>query len=99
MPFSQILFDVDAAGIALITINRPTKLNALNREVLDELESAFDRVATDANARAAIITGAGDKAFVAGAVISGRAGRAAIGAEGSLRTRASTLPRRGGLGE
>ena len=64
MPFSQILFDVDAAGIALITINRPTKLNALNRAVLEELESAFDRVATDANARAAIITGAGDKAFV-----------------------------------
>src|SRR2546423_3231581 len=93
MPFSQILFDVDAAGIALIRINRPTKLNALNRAVLEELESAFDRVATDANARAAIITGAGDKAFVAGADIQELAALTAIEAE-ALSRRGQTIFRR-----
>ena len=67
--FDHILFAVDDAGIALITINRPGKRNALSRAVLEELEAAFDRVAHDAAIRAAIVTGAGDAAFVAGADI------------------------------
>ena len=44
MPYSHILFDVDDAGIALITLNRPAKLNALSREVIGELDDAFRRV-------------------------------------------------------
>jgi enoyl-CoA hydratase len=67
--FDHILFSVDDAGIALITINRPAKRNALSRAVLAELETAFDRVAGEAAIRAAIVTGAGEAAFVAGADI------------------------------
>ena len=57
-------------GLLLITINRPDKLNALNKEVLDELSRAVDEINDDVNVKAAILTGAGSKAFVAGADIS-----------------------------
>jgi enoyl-CoA hydratase len=70
MPYSQILFDVDDAGIALIAINRPQKLNALSHDVMGELDDAFGTVLDDAAIRAAIVTGTGEKAFVAGADIS-----------------------------
>ena len=56
--------------IFTITINRPDKLNALNKTVLEELDAAIDVVYSDQNIKAAIITGAGEKAFVAGADIS-----------------------------
>jgi enoyl-CoA hydratase len=70
MPYQHILFEVEANGIALLTVNRPAKLNALSREVVGELSDAFDRMAADLQVRAAIITGAGEKAFVAGADIN-----------------------------
>src|SRR5215472_13401909 len=70
MPYSHILFEVDDAGVALITVNRPQKLNALSGEVIVELGQAFDQVASDGGIRAAIVTGAGEKAFVAGADIN-----------------------------
>jgi enoyl-CoA hydratase len=57
-------------GIFIITINRPDKLNALNKKVLDELDDAIQLVYDDENIKAAIITGQGNKAFVAGADIS-----------------------------
>ena len=69
MPYSHILFDVSDAGIALITINRPDKLNALSGAVIGELEEAFAEVKRRPEIRAAILTGAGEKAFVAGADI------------------------------
>ncbi|MCU1236967.1 MAG: short chain enoyl-CoA hydratase [Candidatus Solibacter sp.] len=69
MPYSHILFDVSDAGIALITINRPDKLNALSGAVIGELEQAFAEVTRKPEVRAAILTGAGEKAFVAGADI------------------------------
>src|SRR4051794_7376254 len=69
MPYSHILFDVSDAGIALITIDRPEKLNALSGAVIDDLSEAFARVTGDPGIRAAILTGAGEKAFVAGADI------------------------------
>ncbi|PTX62578.1 short chain enoyl-CoA hydratase [Melghirimyces profundicolus] len=56
-------------GWALLTIDRPKVLNALNRETLDELEQALDRVEESGDIRALIITGSGEKAFVAGADI------------------------------
>lgn len=70
MSYSNILFDVDGERIALITINRPDKLNALNRDTIAELRDAFGRVETDTGIRALILTGAGDKSFVAGADIN-----------------------------
>jgi enoyl-CoA hydratase len=93
MSYSQILFDVDAAGVALITINRPDKLNALNRAVIDELEQAFDCVQTDRSVRALIVTGAGEKAFVAGADIQELALLSATEAE-ALSHRGQTIFRR-----
>ena len=59
-----------AEGIATITINRPDKMNALNKTVMTELEQAFDAASADASVGAIIITGAGEKAFVAGADIA-----------------------------
>jgi len=56
-------------GICLITVNRPDKMNALNREVLEELNAAIDEVYHNAAIKSAIITGAGPKAFIAGADI------------------------------
>ncbi len=57
-------------NIFTITINRPDKLNALNKMVFDELNTALDEVYTNNEIRSVIITGAGPKAFVAGADIS-----------------------------
>ena len=70
MPYSHILFSVEESGIAWITVNRPEKLNALSNSVIAELGDAFGRVSTDAAIRAVAITGAGEKAFVAGADIA-----------------------------
>ena len=69
MPYSHILFQVEESGIALLTVNRPLKLNALSGAVIGELADAFGRVASEPAIRAAIVTGAGEKAFVAGADI------------------------------
>jgi len=57
-------------NIFTITINRPDKLNALNKTVIEELSSAIDEVISNKEIKSAIITGAGPKAFVAGADIS-----------------------------
>jgi enoyl-CoA hydratase len=69
MPYSSLLFEI-RDGIALITVNRPDKLNALNATVIGELGTAVDAVRGSAEIKAAILTGAGPKAFVAGADIS-----------------------------
>ncbi len=57
-------------GILEITINRPDKMNALNQEVMQELALAIDEIYTNPEVDAALITGAGQKAFIAGADIS-----------------------------
>ncbi len=57
-------------NILTVTINRPEKLNALNKQVLDDLEGVLDEIAKNEGIRSVIITGAGPKAFVAGADIS-----------------------------
>mgnify|MGYP001005966123 FL=1 len=56
-------------GIAIIAINRPKALNALNIETLKELDSALKEACTNCEIKAVIITGSGEKAFVAGADI------------------------------
>ena len=70
----QNLLTEKIGGIYKITINRPDKLNALNREVFNDLDKAVDEINNDSNVKAAIITGAGPKAFVAGADITEFAG-------------------------
>jgi enoyl-CoA hydratase len=69
MKYETLLFEV-TSGVALITINRPDKLNALNDQVVDELGHAAGRIATEDAIKGAIVTGAGPKAFVAGADIA-----------------------------
>jgi enoyl-CoA hydratase len=64
-----LTFDV-RDRVAFVTVNRPEKLNALNDEVMDELRRAADEIATRDDIGGAIVTGAGQKAFVAGADIA-----------------------------
>lgn len=69
MAYENILLEKKDA-IAYVTVNRPKVLNALNLATMKELGVAFNEIKTDAAIRAAILTGAGEKAFVAGADIS-----------------------------
>ena len=69
MAYENIIYQVEE-GIATITFNRPKALNALNAALLGELSDALDKVAADEEIRVLILTGSGDKAFVAGADIS-----------------------------
>lgn len=69
MNMQHLLYSVDES-IATITINRPDKLNALNGALLDELEALIDTIKNDHSVKVVIITGAGEKSFVAGADIS-----------------------------
>lgn len=69
MTLETLLVDVDADGIATVTINRPDSLNALNAQVLDDLDAWFTAAATDPAVRGVLLTGAGEKSFVAGADI------------------------------
>jgi len=66
---TKLSFSRSKTAVALITINRPDKLNALNDQVMAELADVAQRLATDDDIRGAILTGAGPKAFVAGADI------------------------------
>ncbi|HZT33445.1 MAG TPA: enoyl-CoA hydratase-related protein [Bryobacteraceae bacterium] len=68
MSYNNIRLEVED-GVALVTLNRPEKLNALNAETVGELSRAFDEVADSPQVRGLILTGAGEKAFVAGADI------------------------------
>lgn len=69
--YENILVEVDEPGqVALLTINRADKLNALNRALLGELDAALDEIAADARVRALVVTGAGTRAFAAGADIA-----------------------------
>ena len=69
MSYSNILEEIDD-NILTITINRPKKLNALNRDTIQELHEAFKEAKANDEVKVVIITGSGEKAFVAGADIS-----------------------------
>ena len=85
MSFENLLLDRDGAT-AVVTINRPSVLNALDTATLDELRRAVLEIRHDPDVRAAIITGAGEKAFAAGADIKELAvQRPAEGKERALR--------------
>jgi len=70
MSYKNIVIETQKAGITQITIQRPTKLNALNIATIEELHDAFNVADLDEETRAIILTGSGEKAFVAGADIS-----------------------------
>ena len=94
-PISQI----DHGSIRRITVDRPDKLNALNAATLDALLAAFEQAAEDPTVRVVVLTGAGPKAFVAGADLAEMAAlRAVEGRDFSLRgqrlmRRIETLPK------
>ncbi len=67
--FEFLKLDHNQNRVSVLTINRPEKLNALNRSVLNELDQLFQKIRNDQKTGALIITGAGEKAFVAGADI------------------------------
>tara|TARA_R110002167_G_scaffold6193_1_gene28158 strand:- start:11370 stop:12176 length:807 start_codon:yes stop_codon:yes gene_type:complete len=68
--FENILLEEVKAGIFCLTINRPRVLNALNAQTLEEMNQAVSRVAAEKSARVLLVTGSGEKAFVAGADIA-----------------------------
>lgn len=67
MPASDSLGLDRSDGIAILTINRPKRLNALDRALLRELDAAFQSLEADSSVRGVLVTGAGDRAFAAGA--------------------------------
>ena len=93
MTYSTLLFALAEDGIATVTVNRPDKLNALNATVISELAAVAARIAGDSDVRGVVLTGAGPKAFVAGAdigelaALDGDSG-AAVAAKGQLAFRA-----------
>jgi len=79
MPFENLLIQREA-GVAILTIQRPRRLNALDAQTLDELQQAVLDLQHDDSIRCVIVTGAGEKAFVAGADITELAGDSPDGA-------------------
>lgn len=69
MHFNNLIIKIEKS-VGIITINRPKKLNALNKETILELHNALKALDQDSSIRAILLTGSGDKAFVAGADIT-----------------------------
>ncbi len=78
MEFENILLEAVEAGIYCLTINRPAQYNALNTKTLEEIQAAATQLQTQADARVLLLTGAGQKAFVAGADIKEMHSKTAI---------------------
>jgi enoyl-CoA hydratase len=99
MSYEHILLEREDA-VAVITLNRPKQLNALNQAVIGELDAALDELAADDAVRAIIITGSGDRAFAAGADIgelaqmeSATQGRLMAGRSHALGRKMADLPK------
>lgn len=96
MEFETILLAAVEPGIYCLTINRPAQFNALNAQTLADIQAATDYLKTQADARVLLITGAGQKAFVAGADIKEMQSKTAIegqafGRQGMLAFRSLEL--------
>lgn len=84
MNYETLLCEV-YGPIATVTLNRPKVLNALNTQVFDELEAAFTALSKDSLVRVILLTGAGEKAFAAGADINELAATNAVSGEAKAR--------------
>lgn len=83
--FENLSVAVDADGIGTLTIERPKSLNALNDQTIREIDRCFEQFESDEAVRAVIVTGSGDRAFVAGADITELASQTVV--EGRCRSR------------
>ncbi|WP_271439189.1 crotonase/enoyl-CoA hydratase family protein [Pontixanthobacter luteolus] len=93
--YSQILLDKDGP-IATITLNRPEKMNAYTRIMMDEMIHALDNTDADDNIRAVIFTGAGDRAFCAGADLTPDDGARPFSSETEVSDLSDEIVRDGG---
>ncbi|CAO1649079.1 crotonase/enoyl-CoA hydratase family protein [Parasphingorhabdus sp. NYA22] len=93
--YTQILYDV-ADNIATITINRPEKMNAFTGTMIREMTDAFDRIDADDDVRAVVVTGAGDRAFCAGADLTPEDGKKPFASEEPVEDYSDPRVRDGG---
>ena len=98
MSYNNLLCE-KADGVATVTVNRPDKLNALTYETIGELDACFAALADDSEVRVVILTGAGEKAFVAGADIGEMADMAPSFAERFASRGQATMNRIENLGK
>ncbi len=89
--YENLLLESPDPGIHVLTLNRPRALNALNRATIAELHAAVQAIAADAEARVLLVTGAGGRAFVAGADIKEMQGYTAIEAQAFARRTMAVL--------
>ena len=95
MGYSQISLDI-SEGIATLTLNRPEKMNAFTRTMMDEIIDAMDRTDADDSVRAVIFTGAGERAFCAGADLTPEGGGQVFSSPGTEADLSSEEVRDGG---
>ncbi|MEP6339452.1 crotonase/enoyl-CoA hydratase family protein [Parasphingorhabdus sp.] len=93
--YTQILYDV-ADNVATITINRPEKMNAFTGKMLKEMIDAFVRIDADDDVRAVVVTGAGERAFCAGADLTPEDGKKPFASEDPVEDYSDPRVRDGG---
>jgi enoyl-CoA hydratase/carnithine racemase len=93
--YSQILLDI-TDGVAVLTLNRPAKMNAYTRTMMTEMIDALDRTDADDSVRAVIVTGAGEKAFCAGADLTPEDGGVPFASAEAVEDLSDTRVRDGG---
>jgi enoyl-CoA hydratase/carnithine racemase len=93
--FTQIRYEV-SDGIATITLNRPEKMNAFTRVMMDEIIAAFDRTDADDDVKVVIMTGSGDRAFCAGADLTPADGSTPFASNDVIEDLSDTRVRDGG---
>src|SRR5260221_8366713 len=103
MPWKSLQFSLDSDGVATLTISRPERLNALNAECIGELCEVFEQVESDSAVRGLILTGAGEKAFVAapanckvGGGPTGKGPHRTAGSGGAFRPAGEIMEQTGG---
>ena len=90
--FENILLDIDGV-VATLTVNRPDKMNAVNNATVEEIAAALDQIEKNEDLRVMILTGAGEKSFVAGADIGEVKNRSALTGRADTRRRQEVYTR------